>query len=92
MKYIMLINPGKLADVKIPVIFPDILNHNEVAESMLHNLEMKHSIISKVVSAGFIQWHNEGAICFGRSEELNLEAHEHDATIINTYDYTHGIQ
>jgi hypothetical protein len=82
MKYIML----KRGDQEVPVIFPDFLNHNDVARQMRGVFELS---TSQPVSAGMI---NVVALSTdGKSTTLELEARDEDASIITTYDYFYGL-
>ncbi|EAM5846835.1 hypothetical protein CP583_20830 [Salmonella enterica] len=87
MKYIMLRTNGKLKR-DIPIIFPDLLAHKDVADAIA-GMELYSDLNgADVVSAGFC---NVGVKCFGESESCNAVSREVDDVVINTYDYTHGL-
>ena len=92
MKYIMLEIPytGGIRQ-KIPIIFPDQLVHEDVAEHMKLMIFRSMAKIAGPVSAGFIDLGSEIA-CHGDSETLRLHSLEDlDAGVIRTYDYLHGL-
>lgn len=66
---------------KVPIIFPDFINHIDIA--MLHE-DMK------ALSAGFVTLFPE-VKCYGFSEGLQLGPGIYDSHIIRTFDYTHGL-
>ena len=77
---------------EIPIIFPDELVHEDVANS-LHHVLLEHygQKENSVISAGFI---SVGLIlsCHGRSETLGIESRGIvDETLIRQYDYMHGL-
>lgn len=75
----------------IPVIFPDILVHKEVAERV-GSCKMLRGV-AKPVSAGFVQFGNGGKVqAFGESESLGLASRPQDSEIITTYDYFGGVE
>lgn len=77
---------------EIPIIFPNDLVHEDVAKSfkrvLFRNFEDQEI---SVISAGFI---NVGLVlsCHGRSETLGIASRgAADETLINRYDYMHGL-
>ncbi len=94
MKYIMLqvLVPRSDATIKIPIIFPKLLVHSEVAERMIHLLRRQFREV-KAVSAGEVFFQVDGGcLTTGGSETLNLKAEKTDARIIETHDYLHGLE
>ncbi|HGA5503405.1 TPA: hypothetical protein ACISZU_000181 [Salmonella enterica subsp. enterica serovar Potsdam] len=91
MKYIILRLDGKLPR-DVPVIFPELLVHADVAKAMTAMIKEDsdniHITDIRVVSAGFC---NTAVECHGRSESLNIASREIDDTVINTVDYTFGL-
>lgn len=86
MKYVVF----KRKDREFPVLFPDILVHSMVAES----LTAKHGPLHgwQPVSAGFLSSLNVPAECHGSSETLKLKSRgDADSKLIATVDYTHGV-
>lgn len=77
MKYVIL----KDGIRKIPIIFPEFLNHIDIAK--LHSEY-------KPISAGFITLFPV-IKCYGFSESLQLGPGRYDSHIIRSYDHTHGI-
>jgi hypothetical protein len=88
MKYIML--EQIIGDIvrKIPIIFPDILVHDDVARVLIIDLCAKN-LDTKVVSAGKIVM--KCLETYDKSTTLKLQANKIDKDIINSYDYLHGI-
>ncbi|EEG5670946.1 hypothetical protein G3G77_002000 [Salmonella enterica] len=91
MKYIILRLDGKIPR-EVPVIFPDLLVHADVAEAMTAMIKEDSSNTNitnvRVVSAGFC---NTAVECFGKSESLDIASRDIDDTVINTWDYTFGL-
>ena len=82
MKYIMLEQRIGNVPRKIPIIFPDILNHSDVALAITSMLTNTQNIVTKVVSAG--EFNN--FMCdytIGKSTTLNVESDPDDAEVIN---------
>ena len=78
-----------VSSLNIPIIFPNVLNHDDMAKATHRNMIRNYNWTTvKVVSAGFI---NSNGTCHGRSETLNIDSKPEDTTIIKTYDYTHGM-
>jgi len=93
MKYVMLRLgwPKDLPRV-VPVVFPDIFNHDDMAlfaaEALRASLGQPAAPV-EVVSAGFVD-----AMFYethGKSVTLGVPSRPEDARIINAYDYTHGL-
>lgn len=91
MKYIILRLDGKIPR-EVPVIFPDLLVHADVARTMTAMIKEDSSNTNitdvRVVSAGFC---NTAVECFGKSDTLGITSRDIDDAIINTWDYTFGI-
>ncbi|EGB8646316.1 hypothetical protein H8N91_001743 [Salmonella enterica] len=91
MKYIILRLDGKIPR-EVPVIFPDLLVHADVARAMTAMIKEGSSNTNitdvRVVSAGFC---NTAVECHGKSETLNIASRDIDNTVINTVDYTFGL-
>lgn len=91
MKYIILRLDGKIPR-EVPVIFPDLLVHADVARTMTAMIKEDSSNTNitdvRVVSAGFC---NTAVECHGKSETLNIASRDIDNTVINTVDYTFGL-
>lgn len=88
MKYIMFqLKTVDRPTLFVPVIFPDVLMHKEVAESIEHVKVMPEGpfagwcVWPKAVSAGFLY----DGICRGSSESLKLQAHPDDSLIIESF-------
>lgn len=86
-KYIMF----KAGIFKIPVIFPDKLVHQMVADAAMPMLKktFPRSVIS-VVSAGTIE-HVTADDPGGDSETLGIASDLEDENTINEYSYWHGV-
>lgn len=87
MKYIMI---HKQLDedqaITYPIIFPNELNHCDVADQMLIHLQSIFPMDAcKVISAGFINIDTYKTI--GHSETMNLQAREIDGMQIRLRDY-----
>jgi hypothetical protein len=87
MKYIMIhksFEDGQA--VTYPIIFPNELNHSDVAERITDLLKSMHKLETiKVVSAGI--YNVDTVQCGGHSESLNLESSETDGMRIRLRDY-----
>lgn len=97
MKYVMIEIPahGELPARRVPVIFPDLLVHADVAHAMelvvKSTLGPRVRVKPKTTSAGECRLDN--VLCHGSSETLGLESRERlDARCIEMYDYLHGIE
>lgn len=86
-KYVMLEMPCGGVRRRIPIIFPDILVHADVAAAV-QSLPMMGE--AKPIAAGSIDL--MAAECHGKSTTLNVSAGETDAELINTFPYFHGIE
>ena len=85
MKYIMFKqHVGAGVEPKMPVIFPDIMTHKEVAEG----LKTAYPRL-KIVSAGF--YNLASGKCFGESMSLDVECDPTDEETIAQYQYWHGL-
>lgn len=89
MKYVMIKCSKGILDVRVPVIFPDLMMHADVARYMEALLRRENNFDSaKPVSAGFYD-PMDGAVS-GKSESLDLKSDPQDEQTIFTYQYTHG--
>lgn len=90
MKYIMLkVSLQDGLTKLVPIIFPDFMVHEDVAEVIKVCLAMQHKMESEVYSAGEITF--EEPHCSGKSETLKVDASDADSAIIAMYDYFHGL-
>jgi hypothetical protein len=90
MKYIMLEIPDRLAPRKVPILFPDMLVHEFVAQCIKKHPGLENA---RVVSAGdFSSMEINGNGTFGgESETCGVQSHPDDGRIVQTYDYFHGV-
>lgn len=89
-KYVMMSRVRGETEQRVPVIFPEVLNHSDVASA----LQFRDPYLRgcPVASAGFLNVTHDGRIaCHGRSESLGIGSHPDDARIIETYNYLHGL-
>ena len=86
-KYVMLEIDNGAFKRRLPIIFPDILVHADVAAAV-QSLPMMGE--AKPIAAGSIDL--MAAACHGRSSTLNVSAGETDAELINTFPYFHGME
>lgn len=100
LKYIMaaLMQPdtdGTLLVRNIPLVFPDLLVHADMAkylERALHRHAREENYTNiKMVSAGFISMTDQGWKCYGKSESLRLASRSIDAQIISEWDADRGL-
>jgi hypothetical protein len=90
MKYVMLkIKQGSINRL-VPIIFPDLLVHSEVAK-YIGNMLLRTKTAQAVtpISAGDIDLNV--SLVYGKSETLGLTACEDDSNVIRDYSYFHGI-
>jgi hypothetical protein len=78
MKYVMI----QIADLRFPILFPDMLTHSDVAKAYIGGEDRRHSP-GKVVSAGFYDpvTHETS----GRSESLDLGPHPDDSALMQSW-------
>lgn len=88
MKYVMLETTVGSVRKLTPVIFPEFVNHSDVAEFMVQILS-KYGLPSQVRSAGEIDV--LASRVGGESTTLNVCSSDEDTSTINGYDYFHGI-
>lgn len=75
---------------RIPIIFPDIMVHSQVARSIGHHFRREHDMDVTPVSAGFIRLGD--CSVHGESETLKLSANSGDGQIIRNYWWSKGIE
>lgn len=94
MKYIIfrIKDEGGNYQQKVPIIFPNYMNHADVANAMLPVLTMGRPPTYKatVSSAGDVSI-KTALPCTGRSITLRKSALPEDDRIIDTFDYMHGL-
>ena len=73
MKYIFYENTEE--GIATPIIFPEFLNHDDVAEKINPN--------GIIISAGFCKVVDNKFIAYGRSQTLNIESREKDTALLN---------
>lgn len=87
-KYVMLRTKVGTLEIDVPVIFPDKLVHADVARAIAPLLPGKFEY---AVGAGQVNMLEVRSV-EGRSESMGIASRgHHDAKVINTYDYTHGV-
>lgn len=86
MKYIMF--EVKSGDIKrkVPIIFPSMLVHSEIAKALCK----VSGLSSRIVGAGELSIITDG--CYGKSTTLKIGCKPNDTKIINNYDYSHGME
>lgn len=89
-KYIMFENTIGDSKILFPVIFPDKMVHKDVAAVLRHCQPGWHHGGVKVVSAGIIGVLDIAGVN-GESETLNIKSSKEDESVINNYNYCHGI-
>lgn len=91
MKYIVLEGPQ---GQKLPVIFPNVMVHKDVAEALVMTLGAQSTpdnlVWFKPVSAGFVNLAVSDA--YGESETLNMKSDPGDRLRINVADYSAGVE
>lgn len=88
MKYV-LVKAGHPLNREVPIIFPSLMVHAQVAEVLGWLLQTHHGVTEwQVVSAGDVAF--DRALCGGMSETLKVSSLPEDAAVIETYDYSNG--
>ncbi|QEM42814.1 hypothetical protein FBPa10_0065 [Pseudomonas phage vB_PaeM_FBPa10] len=100
MKYVVLKMTVRGMSREVPVIFPDLISHVNMAASAVVALDAECEDFKKagdkvditVVSAGFLSSMDVDAKCNGQSDSLGgLKSREsEDDELIRMIDYTHG--
>lgn len=100
MKYVVLKMTVRGMSREVPVIFPDLISHVNMAASAVVALDAECEGFKKagdkvditVVSAGFLSSMDIDAKCYGQSDSLDgLKSREsEDDDLIRMIDYTHG--
>lgn len=92
MKYIIVqIRNGDIV-CEWPIIFPDMLVHRQIAETIKWHLVRYHDQDARIVAAGSASFFGGKVRCFGESETLNVESRgNEDVKLIKMFDYLHGI-
>lgn len=89
MKYIVLQSKTNGITRELPIIFPDLMVHANVAQALLALPEMKGF---KAVSAGALSCMDLRPKCHGDSFSLKLKSREEvDNALIYMMDYSHGV-
>ena len=89
MKYVMFEVVGRGLKQYIPIIFPKFLVHSLMADYMRVALA-EHEMTCRPRSAGDVRF-GIHVTCYGHSSTLDLWPHEDDASIIEHFDYMHGL-
>lgn len=76
---------------KIPIVFPQLLVHKDVAEAIVKVLE-KDGIKAKVSSAGALRMDEVTVYPDSKSSTLGVDCNPRDEDTIVLYPYFHGIQ
>ena len=87
MKYVMLKRDHCGMEQHVPIIFPTMLSHSDVADAMKNVPELKDA---QVHSAGEIS--PMDMVATGKSITLQVEADEDDTQRIMMIDYYHGLR
>jgi hypothetical protein len=93
MKYIVftVTEPKLKSKYRIPVIFPDVLVHDDVSKALVAMMQTQFKNRSvKPTSAGFISSFCIDPVCNGVSTSLNLSPHKSDNDLIRMCDYGAG--
>jgi len=90
MKYIMFnIDHNKVFDQRIPIIFPDLMNHEDIANLISPQIKFLLGHYT-IISAGFYDPKTQE--CFGESISLKVKSlGEIDAAIIKNMDEELGV-
>lgn len=75
MKYIIL--NQAFMKFMTPIVFPDHVQHNEMAIAM--------NAIGEISGAGFCYIDDNKYVCYGKSVSLKVESGEKDSYILNKY-------
>lgn len=88
-KYIMVRNTHGTLTVHTPIIFPEKLIHADMwgVMRLLFKTGDPH-----VRSAGRVSFKEGIVVCYDKSDTLGLVSHKDDAHIIQSYNYTAGIE
>lgn len=91
MKYIMFsIDHNGLWAQRVPIIFPNFLEHNQVASTIKPQIEaLANGRPTTIVSAGF--YNPNMRQCYGDSVSLQVESLEGDTMIIQEMDEKQGV-
>jgi len=89
MKYIMLQHRNGAFDTPLPIIFPDIFVHKDMAQIMTHQLIKQGPGEITVLSAGFID--PASCRCFGESTSLKVKSMPSDEITIRSYNFVTGL-
>lgn len=87
MKYVMLRTQFGNMEQLVPIIFPNQLGHDQVAQAILRVLPNGGT----VVSAGDVSLDRANIDRYSSSISCNVAAHYDDDIVINTIDYMHGV-
>jgi hypothetical protein len=60
----------------IPIIFPNRILHEEMREQLPY---------AEVVSAGYVDLRQDGFVCHGKSNALNVKAGDRDSEILTSH-------
>lgn len=89
MKYIVLEVTHGGSTRELPVIFPELLVHANVAKALATMRGLENA---KPISAGFLSSMDVSPACHGASESLELKSRgKVDDNLIMMHDYLHGI-
>lgn len=90
MKYIVLRLEDPRGTIEVPITFPEMLVHSDVAMAIRRGCEGMGR--AQVVGAGFFSSTGMGIECHGKSESLNVASRgKEDSKLFPMYDYHHGI-
>jgi hypothetical protein len=86
MKYIMLKRGTGADEQLVPIMFPDFLNHVDVAKALMATLPLSQATPFSAGSCAILCLSTEG-----KSTTLGVPARDEDAQVINVYDYSQGL-
>lgn len=89
MKYVMFAIKSSWGTRHVPILFPDVLSHVDVALGV--QATCSELAKAKPISAGFVNSMDVDVATTGKSTTLGLESRVEDAAIIKMYDYMHGL-